>query len=147
MKIEHGELVETGSHGDLLAFVSNCTIDYVDNDNQKQTLDEACLLICRERFGLGSTHVVPLSHLWMYHDKYYQSFIDQLLAQAAAELFGTSVTTHDCKNIGDLIYRSLDTLFNHPPENEMVEKKKQERDIERMGLILKVNDREVINAS
>lgn len=146
MNLEHGELVETGSHGDLLAFVSNCKLDYLDDAGIKQTLDEACLLLCRQSFGWGRMHLVPLSHLWMFHDKYYQSFIDEMLAQGAHELFGSAVTVHDCKNIGDLVYRSLDTLFNHPPEIEL-ELKREQQKLERSGLILHVNGREVINAS
>lgn len=147
MKLEHGVLVEAGTRNGLTAFISNCQIDFTDDHGDAQKLDDACLILCRESFGYGRMHVIPRGHIWMYHDKYYRDHLDTMLAHAAGEIYGAAVTSHDCQIIGDVVYNALDQLFRHPPEDQATLLKKQEKEIERLGLVVNYNGRELINAS
>jgi hypothetical protein len=147
MNINHGILVPTAQHGETRAFVSNVKAEAYDDEDftgATETIDEACIILCRRTFsGLGLTHIVPLRDFWRLMD---DTKIDQIFNDATKELFG-AVSPRDQQVVGDLIFNSMDTLFTHPPEESLEEeRKREERKLERSGLLLIVNDQVVVDA-
>ena len=146
MNFEYGEPTHTGSQGEglssLHAYVANCTGKFNDDEGKAVDFDDACILLCRRTFGHGQMHAIPRAHFYMLLD---DTRIDVIFSTAAAELFGVASTKYDAKNVGDLIYKSIDALYNHPPEDEAKKRALEKKWLERSGVVIKANDQIMVD--
>jgi len=122
----------------VVAYISNVTI--TQPDGQKE--DDAALILCRKSFGYGRTHIILRQSM---HGVLQTEELIKMATHACMCLFGSFMPdiTH---NLADLILDHTDELVMHPPEDVMIEEKRREKEIERMGLHLVVNDKTLVDA-
>ncbi|WP_336939333.1 hypothetical protein [Acinetobacter modestus] len=126
-------------HG-LRVGIANFTFRMSDGS----TFEDAALFMCRKTFGYGRINITLLRKQgFEFEDD--RVLINGMAKQAAEQLF-RSTTMEDMKKIADIIEHAIDDLVLHPPENIMIEKKRQEREMELFGLVIKANDKIIVDA-
>lgn len=142
-KIEHYGSVkwlELGRNLGLKVGVANFTFRL--NDGSK--FEDAALVMCRKTFGYGRLNVTLLrKQAYEFEDD--RVLIDGMAKQAAEQLL-RSDTPEDMKKIADIIEYAIDDLVMHPPEDIYLEQKRQMREMEKMGLVIKANDKIIVDA-
>ena len=127
-------------HG-VLVGIANFTFRLADGS----TFDDAALFMARRSFGLGRMNITLLrKQAWQFQDD--ATLIDGIARQAAKQLF-CSETPEDLKKIADIVEYAIDDLVMHPPEDVIDEQKRQQKELERLGLVIKANDKIVLDAS
>lgn len=127
-------------HG-LLVGIANFTFRMADDS----TFEDAALFMARRSFGMGRMNITLLrKQAWEFQDD--ATLIDGMARQASKQLLG-SETPEDMKKIADIIEYAIDDLVMHPPENIIDEQKRQQRELDRLGLIIKQNDQIILDAS
>lgn len=129
-----------GSKHDLRVGVGNFTFRLTDDS----IFEDAVLIMCRKTFGFGRTNFT-LFRKQAYEFQDDDTLINGMARQASQQLF-RSETMDDMKKIADLIELAIEDLVMHPPENILVEKKRQEREMELLGLVIKANDKIIVDA-
>lgn len=126
-------------HG-LRVGVSNFTFRMSDGS----IFEDAALFMCRKTFGYGRMNITLLRQQgFEFEDD--RVLIDGMAKQAAEQLF-RSTSMEDMKKIADIIEHAVDDLVLHPPEDIMIEKKRQEREMELLGLVIKADDKIIVDA-
>lgn len=140
--ISYGEInwLPLGSKVGLKVGVANCV--FLLNDGSK--FEDAALLMCRSSFGYGRLNVTLLrKQAYEFEDD--NVLINGMARQAADQLF-RSETMADMKKIADIIENAIEDLVLHPPESAIDEKIRMDREMERLGLVVKLNDKIIVDA-
>ncbi|WP_394661402.1 hypothetical protein [uncultured Acinetobacter sp.] len=122
----------------VVACISNVTITQSDGNKE----DDAALILCRKSFGYGRTHLILRQNM---HGVLKTEALIEMATHACMCLFGSFMAdvTH---KLADLILDHTDDLVLHPPEDVLIEEKRREKEIERMGLHLVLNDTTLVDA-
>lgn len=140
--IKHGIPAELPLGQKLGIRVAVVNLFYKDETGEAQT--DAALLLMRRSFGLGRMNVTLLrQNAYLVMDN---AELADMATQAAQHLFSGSASPHDIANITDIILYSLDALVMHPPEDEMILRKREQEKLARMGLLVKANDKIILDA-
>lgn len=122
----------------IVATIANVKI----NSPGQEEVDDAALILSRRSFGRGRSHIILRSQAHAVLD--VQTLL-QMAHEATTDLFG-SADKDDMHRIADLLLNSVDELVLHPPEDVMIEHKRQQKMIEQSGVIIKVNDETILDA-
>lgn len=122
----------------IVASIANVKINAPGQDE----VDEAALILSRRSFGLGRSHLILRNQIHAVLDV---ETLLQVAHDATTALFGTA-DKDDMHRIADLLLNSVDELVMHPPEDVMIERKRQQKMIEQSGVIIKVNDETILDA-
>lgn len=120
------------------AAIANVTISSPDQPNQ----EDAALILCRRSFGVGRSHLILRQNMHAVLDT---EELLQTAYDATLKLFG-SVDKDDMHKIADLILNCTDDLVMHPPEDQMIEWKRNQKIIEQSQALIKVNDEVILDA-
>ena len=119
------------------AVIANVTI----NQNG-QTEEDAALVLTRRSFGVGRSHLILRQNAYQIRDV---TTLVPMAFEACERLFG-SKDKDNAHLIADLLLDSVEELVNHPPEDQFIERKRLEKEIEQSGVIIKVNDKTFLDA-
>lgn len=104
---------------------------------------DAAILIGRRSFGHGRLSVTLRRDMWSIADDVLRS---ELARNAADLLFSGTSNSHEQSIIADILLNNLDNLKNHPPESVATLRKQKLNEMDRDGLILRVDDKSLISA-
>ncbi|WP_288385438.1 hypothetical protein [uncultured Acinetobacter sp.] len=122
----------------VIACIANVTITQPDGHKE----DDAALIFSRKSYGFGRSHLILRQNM---HGVLETEVLIKMATHACMCLFGSFMpdVTH---RLADLILDHTDDLVLHPPEDVLIEEKKREKEIERMGLHLVLNDTTLVDA-
>jgi hypothetical protein len=129
-----------GSKHGLRVGVANFTFRLTDGS----IFEDAALIMCRKTFGYGRINFT-LFRKQAYEFQDDDTLINGMARQAAQQLF-RSESMEDMKKIADLIELAIEDLVMHPPEDVLIEKKRKEREMEALGLVIKADDKIIVDA-
>lgn len=148
MKITLGEPKYVGKRGDQLFGIKSYICNTIDNstftsdDGEVIDLDCACICLCRSSFGNGKMFIIPYMQMWMLLD---ETKIDGILTAAAEALIGAAYSTGDLMNIGNLVMDSIDPMHTHPPESTIEAELREQKWLERSGVVVKADDKIILD--
>lgn len=119
------------------AVIANVTINL-----NGQTEEDAALILTRRSFGVGRSHLILRQNAFQIREA---TTLIPMAIEACNRLFG-SIDKDNSHHIADLLLDSVDDLVNHPPEDQFIERKRREKEIEQSGVIIKVNDTTILDA-
>ncbi len=122
----------------VIACIANVTI--TKSDGQRE--DDAALVLCRRSFGYGRTHLIMRQNVHAVLDT--ESLIG-MAREVCIELYGSPMADI-IHRFADLILDYTDDLIMHPPEDVLIEQKKKEKEIEKLGLVVNLNDQIILDA-
>lgn len=115
---------------------------FKDDSGEQQT--DAALLLMRRSFGVGRMNVTLMrKNAYLVTNDIE---LKNMATEAAHHMFAGSASVHDVNKITDIILYALDDLVMHPPEDEMLLRKREEEKMARMGLLIKANDQIIVDA-
>lgn len=124
---------EVQSKADLRAFLVNATLD----GNR-----DAFLVFGKRQFGFGKSYYFPRSEAWRVREP--DQFI-LLCHDIATSLYGAP-NKHDVRLCGDILLNHIDELVAFPPDDGRFEHEQAMRQAERQGLVIKINDKTLVDA-
>lgn len=122
----------------IRAMIANVTI----RQNGEEPVDDAALILVRRSFGVGRSHLILRQNM---HGVLDTQELIQMAHDATVQLFG-SADTDNMHRMADLILDYTDELVLHPPEDQMIEWKRQRKMIEQSQALIKVNDEIILDA-
>lgn len=120
------------------AVLTNVTIKLPDGETE----DDAALILMRRSFGVGRSHIIRRQHA---HELRDTPTLLTVAIDATTRLFG-SADKDNTFRICDLLQDHLEELVMHPPEDQMIEIKRREKEIEQSGILVKLNDEVILDA-
>jgi hypothetical protein len=140
--IQYGVVLH-GAISQRLNIVSAITNVFWNGDGGVEQTD-AALLLMRRTFGCGRTNITLFRQdAWMVREPAQLQAIAQNVAD---HLLAGSANTHEINAISDMILNNVEKLMMHPPESVAELTKKQEKQMERDGLLLRVNGQTLVDA-
>ena len=124
---------EVQGKADLRAFLVNATLD----GNR-----DAFLVFGKRQFGYGKSYYFPRSEAWRAREP--DQFV--LLCHDIATAMYGSPNKHDVRLCGDILLNHLDELVAFPPDDGRFEQEQAMRQAERQGLVIKINDKTLVDA-
>ena len=124
---------EVQGKADLRAFLVNATLD----GNK-----DAFLVFGKRQFGFGKSYYFPRSEAWRAREP--DQFV--LLCHDIATAMYGSPNKHDVRLCGDILLNHLDELVAFPPDDGRFEQEQAMRQAERQGLVIKINDKTLVDA-
>lgn len=138
--VEIGTIAEIKSHPIGLVYaVANIKM----TDQSLNELWDAAILIGRKTFGHGRLNITLRRDMWCINDDVLRA---SLAKDAANQLFSGSANSHEQSIIADILLNMLDDLKDHPPESIAKLRKEKLNEMDRDGLILRVDDKVLISA-
>lgn len=140
--IQYGVVLH-GAVSQKLNIVSAITNIFWDDEGGVENSD-AALLLMRRSFGYGRTNIALFQKdAWKVREPAQLQAIAQNVAD---HLMAGSANTHEINAIADMILNNVEKLVMHPPESKAELIKKQEKQMERDGLLLRVNGKTLVDA-
>lgn len=124
---------EVQGKADLRAFLVNATLD----GNR-----DAFLVFGKRQFGFGKSYYFPRSEAWRVREP--DQFI--LLCHDIATAMYGSPNKHDVRLCGDILLNHIDELVAFPPDDGRFEQEQAMKQAERQGLVIKINDKTLVDA-
>lgn len=104
---------------------------------------DGAILLMRRSFGYGKTNITLRADAWKLREP---ELFNNLIDDVASQLFSGTANSHEKTIIGDLFLNNLDTLLKHPPENAVLERKRQLKQMEQYGLVIKNQGKTILDA-
>lgn len=140
INIEYGVVKElTMPQGmGVRAVVANVVI----REHGQEAIDDAALILMRRSFGIGRSHVILRGQ---YHAILNDADMIPMATEAVTRLFG-SADKDNVFRVADALLNLADEVVMHPPENQMKEWKRQQKEIEQSGVLIQLNGKTLVDA-
>lgn len=125
---------EVQGKADLRAFLVNATLDGREKD--------AFLVFGKRQFGVGKSYYFPRSEAWRAREP--DQFV--LLCHDIATAMYGSPNKHDVRLCGDILLNHIDELVGFPPDDGRFEQEQMLKRAERQELVIKINDKTLVDA-
>lgn len=125
---------EVQGKADLRAFLVNASLDGRDKD--------AFLVFGKRQFGFGKSYYFPRSEAWRVREP--DQFV--LLCHDIATAMYGAPNKHDVRLCGDILLNHIDELVAFPPDDGRLEQEQAMKQAERQGLVIKINDKTLVDA-
>lgn len=134
---------EVQGKADLRAFLVNATLD----GNR-----DAFLVFGRRQFGFGKSYYFPRSEAWRVRENEEEPesesmgvYFYQLCHDIATAMYGAP-SKHDVRLCGDILLNHIDELVAFPPDDGRAEHDRLMRAAEQQELVIKINDKTLVDA-
>ena len=104
--------------------------------------DIRCFLVNKKSFGFGSSYYFPRQEAWRVRE---DAELMMLCHDIAVQLYGRP-NKHDVRLCGDLLLNSIDDLVAFPPDDGIAEAAQLKRQMEQRELVVKINDKVLVDA-
>lgn len=122
-----------GGKADIRCFLVNATLDGTK---------DAFLVFCKKSFGFGSSYYFPRQEAWRVRE---DAELMMLCHDIAVQMYGRP-NKHDVRLMGDLLLNNIDALVAFPPDDGIAEAAQLQRQMERHELVVKINDKVLVDA-
>lgn len=122
-----------GGKADIRCFLVNATMDGTK---------DAYLVFGKKSFGFGSSYYFPRQEAWRVRD---DAELMMLCHDIAVQLYGRP-NKHDVRLCGDLLLNNIDDLVAFPPDDGIAEAAQLKRQMELSELVVKINDKVLVDA-
>jgi hypothetical protein len=142
LDIQHGEVFELTGGRSIGLRIATTNLFWKDEDGSIQS--DAALLLMRRSFGKGRMNItLQRKDAFLVREAGHLEFMAK---NAAEHLFGGNATAFDTHKIASIIEDHIDSLINHPPEEEAKMIKRQQRQMQMDGLVIIENGKTVVDA-
>lgn len=124
---------EVQGKADLRAFLVNATLD----GNR-----DAFLVFGKRQFGFGKSYYLPRSEAWRVREP--DQFV--LLCHDIATAMYGAPSKHDVRLCGDILLNHIAELVGFPPDDGRFEQEQMLKRAERHELVIKINDKTLVDA-
>lgn len=124
---------EVQGKADLRAFLVNASLD----GNK-----DAFLVFGKRQFGFGKSYYLPRSEAWRAREP--DQFV--LLCHDIATAMYGAPSKHDVRLCGDILLNHIDELVGFPPDDGRLEQEQMLKRAERQELVIKINDKTLVDA-
>lgn len=125
---------EVQGKADLRAFLVNASLDGREKD--------AFLVFGKRQFGFGKSYYFPRSEAWRVREP--DQFV--LLCHDIATAMYGAPSKHDVRLCGDILLNHIDELVGFPPDDGRFEQEQMLKRAERQELVIKINDKTLVDA-
>ena len=122
-----------GGKADIRCFLVNATMDGTK---------DAFLVFCKKSFGFGSSYYFPRQEAWRVRE---DEELMMLCHDIAVQMYGRP-NEHDVYLCGDLLLNYIDDLVAFPPDDGIAEAAQLKREMEQRELVVKINDKVLVDA-